>query len=354
MDTRLLKAAARYLELRRQKSLSRGRHLRAVGRTLWRAGRSRPLLATVAVTGRCPLDCEHCSAGGPKDAEPERALLDQTLDALIRLGTPVVALTGGEPLMRADLIELVDRLPAALVFTSGVGPERRIRALAARPDVTACVSLDHTDPDEHDRRRGRAGAHAAARRALELLVAGAGETHVSTLVTADRIDSGELRRFLRTFDGVACVQLFRPVRIGRLVDVESPTAESLRRLAGIVAEANADPSLPLVVAYSLLEREDALGCCAGYARLHVDALGDVRPCDFAPRVFGNVQVEPLDAIWRRMHRAYPTPGHRCLAGGDGPRHAPGAYRAHSRLAYDTMVQSLSFASVVLEGRPCAG
>ena len=62
-----------------------------------------PYSTYLAVTGRCPCRCEHCSYAGRPDRElPTTAMLD-LIDQIKSLGTCTLGLTGGEPLLRDDL-----------------------------------------------------------------------------------------------------------------------------------------------------------------------------------------------------------------------------------------------------------
>ncbi len=282
-------------------------------------GRS-PLIATVAVTSRCPLECHHCSEGYQDGYELPADVILRTLDELVTLGCPVIALTGGEPFSRPELVDFLDRIPSsvtALIFTSGIGlTESLSAALVRRRNLLVCFSLDHSDPQEHDRLRGREGSHAAVMRGIERLGNGRPEVHVSTLVMRGRLSGGELPGFIRSLKrhGVSCVQLFQPRPVGRLARrfdlCLGPEEEA--RLFQIALDLNRDPDAPLVVAYPAVEHPEMLGCCGGYARVHVDSHGHVCTCDFAPLSFGLVTEEPFTAIWERMRTFFETPGNRCL------------------------------------------
>jgi MoaA/NifB/PqqE/SkfB family radical SAM enzyme len=57
----------------------------------------------------------------------------------------------------------------------------------------------------------------------------------------------------------------------------------------------------------------AEGCPAGMVTLHLRANGEVSPCDFTPRSFGNVRQQSLADIWRTMTQSelYSRPSTRC-------------------------------------------
>jgi AdoMet-dependent heme synthase len=73
------------------------------------AGRTRPLSATLAITSRCNFTCRYCRCSRRDIAEMTTAQALDLIDALKRLGTVKIGFTGGEPLVRRDIFELVDR-----------------------------------------------------------------------------------------------------------------------------------------------------------------------------------------------------------------------------------------------------
>ncbi len=127
------------------------------------------------VTRRCNLRCIHCYSSS-RDVEYRdelsmvegRALIDDLAD----FGAPVILYSGGEPLMRPDLPELVHHAAArgvrAVISTNGT---RITEAFAAQfRDIGLSyvgVSLDGLEPT-HDRFRGRAGAFAEAIRGIRI------------------------------------------------------------------------------------------------------------------------------------------------------------------------------------------
>ena len=97
----------------------------------------------ISITDRCNLQCRYCE---PKDLIPKLSHADiltyeeilRVVRIATRLGISKVRVTGGEPLVRDDLARLTERLPAALVFTSGVGPEHRLRCRLLRRHDPLC------------------------------------------------------------------------------------------------------------------------------------------------------------------------------------------------------------------------
>src|SRR5262245_4224950 len=102
-----------------------------------------------APTARCNSRCVSCDwwrADGHGDLS--LAEIERLAAALPRFGTRVVVLTGGEPLLRPDIMEVADRFAAQgmklELLTSGLALERHAEAIAKRFRAVT-VSLDgHT------------------------------------------------------------------------------------------------------------------------------------------------------------------------------------------------------------------
>ena len=131
-----------------------------------------PGVCAISPTMRCNLKCEGCYS-----AEYERAgaITTERFDALLSecedLGIYFVVVSGGEPFLRADLLEMFARHPDIefLVFTNGTLIARRALApaLASLGNVVPCISVEGFT-EQTDARRG-AGVHAEAMAAMAAL-----------------------------------------------------------------------------------------------------------------------------------------------------------------------------------------
>jgi cyclic pyranopterin phosphate synthase len=112
----------------------------------------------VSVTDRCDLRCAYCMAEDmtflPKAQILSLEELERLCTAFIRLGTNKIRITGGEPLVRRDVMTLFARLGARLghglneltVTTNGTQLAKHAEALAAAGVKRINVSLDTLDP----------------------------------------------------------------------------------------------------------------------------------------------------------------------------------------------------------------
>ena len=127
------------------------------------------------ITYACPLRCTHCYSESGR--RPARQLSHDDLlrvtDALISVGTEMVTLAGGEPLVVPGLFDVIDRFREGgvqvIVYTGGWS----LRPETARALLTKCtqvnVSVDGATAEVHDRIRGRDGSFDRAMAALRLL-----------------------------------------------------------------------------------------------------------------------------------------------------------------------------------------
>ncbi|MBG6101360.1 cyclic pyranopterin phosphate synthase [Micromonospora vinacea] len=113
----------------------------------------------VSLTDKCNLRCTYCmpAEGLPWLAGPE-LLTDEEIVRLVRvavelLGVTEVRFTGGEPLIRAGLVDIVTEVaalaprPRVSLTTNGIGLDRLAPALRAAGLDRVNVSLDTLDPD---------------------------------------------------------------------------------------------------------------------------------------------------------------------------------------------------------------
>ncbi|QCW03780.1 TIGR04347 family pseudo-SAM/SPASM protein [Natrinema pallidum] len=125
-------------------------------------------------TRRCNLYCSHCYAGAETEAatgEFTTAEAKSFLDQLADFGAPVILFSGGEPLVRDDLVELVsyaaDRGLRPVLSSNGTLITRETAAALRDAGLQyAGISVDGL-PERNDRFRGEEGAFDAAVRGIE-------------------------------------------------------------------------------------------------------------------------------------------------------------------------------------------
>jgi len=278
-----------------------------------------PALGTLLVTYRCNLACRVCDL--PSRAVARRRAGDRELgtremrailDDFKAIGTLGVGFTGGEPMLRDDLFDLLAHGSRRGMHVHLNTDGFRVDAAAARELVavgvrSVNVSLDGATPAEHDLARGRAGAFRDATAALAALAAArdgrvAPRLTAVTVLTAhnvDRVEEVARAALAAGADrvGVIPVHDFGQGEPAAAAERVRAGAEALRRLhaAGVL-----DNSLAYLDLVPRALRGDAspLRCYAPYASVVVDCYGDVFPCfPFMERKRPLGRV-PLARLWR--------------------------------------------------------
>lgn len=276
-----------------------------------------PLALLAELTHRCPLRCPYCSnplALERASAELDTATWQRVLREAAALGVLQVHFSGGEPLVRRDLVSLVGHAAEAGLYgnliTSGIGLDAdRTTALAAAGLEHVQLSLQDSDPDQGDRVAGLAGAQAHKRRAADLVRKAGLPLTVNTVVHRQNLERlGEIVALALTLGAdrleIAHVQYYgwalrnRRALLPSRAQLDRATAfvEAERaRLKGVLA-------IDYVVPDYYARRPKA--CMGGWGRrfLNVTPAGKVLPCHAAETLpglrFPNVLEASLAWIWQ--------------------------------------------------------
>src|SRR5688500_12070319 len=315
-------------------------------------GFARPYVVSWNLTYRCNLACEHCylDAGGTPLVGTEnfadRSELGteeciRVIDELAAFAPECVTiLTGGEPLLRRDILEIVRRASErglwGVVGTNGVSiTENLAKRLAEAGARVLSLSLDALDPDRHDRfRRGRGawrntveGEEIRNMNELPFIVhATAGSAHLGELdAIADfahgrlaarvwnlyfLVPSGRwqfvsditpaqyaevlaaLYRIQRKYDrrmlvNAKCAPHYIKTVLEKSGDGTAPES------AGGASPAPAWPGSSPIRTYS----GGAGGCPAGTHYMGIRPNGDVTPCPYLPVFAGTLRKASLADLW---------------------------------------------------------
>ncbi len=282
--------------------------------------RRAPHSTYLAVTSDCPFDCSHCSHGQrERSAMPGEVLLGLIAD-IKALGGHTLGITGGEPLLRDDLEEVIAAAGpdmATIVFTTGWRLTReRARRLRDAGLTILTIGLDAADAARHDQIRGRQGAFDQAHEAVRICHEVGQYTAISAMPDRERLQDGELERLyeLATEWGVGELRINCPVATGSMVGCSDKmfTPDELEQLKDFHRRCNRESDGPAVASLALIESEEFFGCGAGLHHLFIDAAGNVCPCDLTPLSFGNINDRPLADIWDEMGEHFEQPRGQCL------------------------------------------
>jgi radical SAM protein with 4Fe4S-binding SPASM domain len=283
----------------------------------------RPRLRTIIfeVTQACDHSCLHCynfwnhpawQGARRNDSRDLRPLLAHVLD---QIECQHVTLTGGEPLLRADLPEIIRFLNRRGVGVTVISNGHRLTEDRIRDLIDCGVGLFELPllsyhRTVHDELSGSAGAFDAVLAALANIRYHGGR--VVTVFVATRRNIGDLHDTLKLAFafGVQGVMLNRFNPGGRgagHVEELLPSVEELHS-ALETAEAAAQgfrlpiscsiPIQPCLIDTTAYKHLGFGFCAAGSERAYytLGATGDVRPCNHTPTVLGNAWHEPFAAI----------------------------------------------------------
>jgi MoaA/NifB/PqqE/SkfB family radical SAM enzyme len=270
-----------------------------------------PLLVHLEIHGRCTLRCRHCFAGElPHRDEPlGRDDLDALFAELARLGALRLALSGGEPLLRPDLLEVVDVAAGHGLFptltTNGLHIDDDVAAaLAARLDDGRLgwlsVSLEGKDAASTDDIRG-AGVFDEVIERLSWLRAHEAPFSLAFTVRPAIVD-----------EVAACVALAREVgAVGAIFRPLYPTGLARRDPSLWLTRAQwerarerlrhaADDGVAIDVGDDDVVGVEASTCGAGRTQASISLSGRMSPCGFLGSDFDgpSVREHGFWPLWR--------------------------------------------------------
>ena len=263
----------------------------ARGVTNWFAGR--PLVVSFEVTDSCTCYCRHCDHGGPRDNARNLTPPDyrRYMDALRPCA---VQISGGEPLMRSDLPEIVrnirgaDGTPYIILVSNWSGmTEEKYLELRDAGVTQFCVSLDFPD-QRHDDFRGYPGLYARLDKLMPRLAAYGYDDivlnncitrhnlpHINQVADKARQWGVNISYSAYTFRRTQCWDHFidKPEELAELrtqLDRVKVRMDNSRWIANSVTTIDDT--------YAYFERGSAPGCKAGYRFLVVTSDGFLQPC----------------------------------------------------------------------------
>ena len=269
------------------------------------------------VTNACNMYCDHCYREAGCKAEEElstqeaKTLLEQIAKARFK----IMIFSGGEPLMRPDIVELVayaTKLGLRPVFgTNGtlitLEMAKKLKAAGA---MGMGISLDSLDKAKHNEFRKFPGAWEGAVRGMEnCRKAGLPFQMHTTVMDWNNAELESITDFA-VEKGAVAHHFFFLVPTGRAKSIE---AESLRAeqyedtLTRIMKkQQQVDIELKPTCAPQFMRIADQMGiktrfrrgCLAGTAYCIISPRGKVQPCAYLNMELGDVRKTPFDEIWQ--------------------------------------------------------
>jgi len=276
----------------------------------------RPYALLAEITYRCPLHCPYCS--NPPQTRNDQELTTSEWTRVIReaaaLGVLQIGFSGGEPLARRDLPEMVRAARAANLYTnlitSGIGlDDDRVRALrdAGLDSVQLSFQSDNSDLADEI-----AGARAHQRKLDAAAKIRAVGIPLSLNFVIHRRNIDRLPQMIELAESLqaervelANVQFYGWALLNRAALL--PTREQVVRAREIATAAKARLAGKIDIFYVLPDYYETRPkpCLSGWGQryLTVNPTGEVLPCPTASSAipdlrFDNVRTRALDWIWR--------------------------------------------------------
>lgn len=277
-----------------------------------------PLLVIWEVTRACALACVHCRA----DAIPRRDPRELTTAEGVRLiegvrsfgdPPPIFVLTGGDPMLRPDLVDLVRHatdvgLTVALT-PSGTAATTRKR-LAALKDAglrRLAVSLDGPNAETHDAFRRVRGSYAHTMRIIEAAADLGIPLQINS--TMARLTYPHLRAMAERVRELPIVlwAVFFLIATGRGAALDEITAEECEEVLTFLHDLAATVPFGIKTTeaphyHRVARQHGARGSRAvtdGNGFVFVDHVGQICPSGFLPSICGSVRHESLVSVYRR-------------------------------------------------------
>ena len=292
-----------------------------------------PRVIAWEVTRSCNLACRHCRASavrGPYEGELSTAEAFDLVDQIASFANPILILTGGDPLMRADVFDIaargVERGLRVVMSPNGtlVTPEaaRRMKEVGIG---RISVSIDFPSAAEHDEFRGMPGAFDGAVRGIRNALAAGIEVQVNSTIT--KMNVHHLPALLALAEELGAVSfhpfMLVPTGRGKELEEQELPPEQYERALEWMFDAQQESALFLkptdVPHYWRVMRQRAKatgkkievhphshgglhtltrGCLAGLGFCFISHRGEVQPCGYFDKVAGDVRKTPFPEIWR--------------------------------------------------------
>ena len=268
-------------------------------------------------TNACNMYCDHCyrDAGCKAEEELSTAEAKTLLEQIARAGFKIMIFSGGEPLMRPDIVELV-------AYAASLGPRpvfgtngtlitlEMAQKLKAAGAMGMGISLDSMDREKHNKFRKFPGAWEGAVQGMRNCRAAGLPFQIHTTVMEWNNHELEDLTDFAVAEGAVAHHFFFLVPTGRAKTIE---AESLRAEAyedtltrimkkqqevEIELKPTCAPQFLRIAAQMGLKTRFRRGCLAGTAYCIISPRGKVQPCAYLNMELGDVRQTPFDEIWK--------------------------------------------------------
>ena len=282
-----------------------------------------PRLIAWETTRACNLICRHCRAEAVMEPPEGELSHEEGLDLLDQAAAwpppPMIILSGGEPLMRRDILELASygsrKGLRMLLSTNGTLVSADLaRRMKEAGVARVSLSLDAPDAASHDDFRGLKGAFEGLITAARYLKEAGLPFQINTTLTSANLHQAEEMGALTERLGAVAHHIFLLVPVGRAEEMEpgSLSAEEYEAALKILKQRETSLSLEFKATcapqYQRIGRQlsgpaksghAGRGCMAGQGFLFISSTGDCQGCGYLPLKAGNIRQAPVREIYEK-------------------------------------------------------
>ncbi|MBF0464058.1 MAG: radical SAM protein [Nitrospirae bacterium] len=276
----------------------------------------KPYIVSWNLTHGCNLSCPHCymDAGCRSAGELTTAQAKEVVDALALVNPAMmIVLTGGEPLLRDDICDIVGYCSDAgfitVLGTNGTLLNKEKLVQLQRAGLKGIgVSIDSTKPESHNAFRNFKGAWELSIECLKAAKELSIETQLDvTLTDENYTEIGDFTELAVSL-GARALNFFFLVCTGRamrtFISVQHYDA-AIQELVGrsktetrTMVRARCAPHIYRVLHEDGVRLpEGTRGCLAGRSYMRIDPVGNVTPCPYMEESVGNVKDTSIEKLW---------------------------------------------------------
>ncbi|MDR0797553.1 MAG: radical SAM protein [Nitrososphaerota archaeon] len=276
-----------------------------------------PLILSWNVTRECNLKCSHCYINAV-DRKLENELTTEEgkrlIDQICEVSHPLLVLSGGEPLLRSDIYEII-KYGSSKGLKMGLGSNGSLiddtvaKKLKNAGITTVSISLDSHIASQHDDFRGVVGSWEKSVNAIKALRANNVLVQVNTTLTHDNYDQIDEIMSISEGLGVENFHLFFLVPTGRGIKLDDISPQKYEdMITNTFAKVpkhrlNVRPScapqfMRIAQGMGLNMQQWIRGCIAGMYYCRIYPNGDITPCPYLPVKVGNVREKSFKEIWQ--------------------------------------------------------
>jgi radical SAM protein with 4Fe4S-binding SPASM domain len=273
-----------------------------------------PVLSEIAVTYRCNLHCDFCYVGRLEYGELKTSDLKRILFKIYHEAkVPSVSFTGGEPLLRQDIVELVAHaselgLWTNLITNGTLADKNLVRALKDAGLSSAQVSIEGSNAHVHDRITGVNGSFDATKRGITSFRNASIPVHTNTTISRHNLaDARQIVLFAKEL-GLTRLSMNLLIPCGSARERKdmwvsySEIGEhiiELKQLAeGLGLKYMWYSPLPMCRFNTIAHGLGNKSCAAITGLLSIDPMGNVIPCSSWRKPVGSLLRKSFSDIWQ--------------------------------------------------------